>query len=164
MKMTYERPMMSAEVYQTNAYCGACTTGTPTLLESITTGIGDLWKWFNPRTGNTITPNTNSYSYEHTFAKGEAIEMTSQASGFEGTTQYYWKCTGTDGYYLEYSAEWGAKYGNNTFVLFKEDSNNDQLDVNWYNWGSFPDTNNRNGTDIAVAAVTVYESQGVENS
>lgn len=148
MKMVYERPMMQAEQYVTNAYCNVCTSRP--ILETTITTSADPADWFSPNSGNTISSNRlEGYALGHTFNQGAAIEMTRPEGVYgAGETQYYWVCSCTDcankgdRYYLEYSAEWAddSRYeGKNIFVLYKENTNDNDLDIVWTNGGNLPD-------------------------
>lgn len=152
MKKAYKRPVMVCEKFVTNAYCGACTdnpqlngvlTVDPSAWTSEPNGSG--WK-NNPFYG--ITEGT------HTFSKANRTYfITADADGKE-YTHYYWTCDANDGYYLEYSAGMSETYGASKFILYKESTNDTDLDVGW--GSSFP-TKAADGTDTAVAWATFSE-------
>lgn len=155
MKKAYVKPVMQSEEFVTNAYCGACTDNP--MPDTSTIIVNPSGPWYNPRRGTTISQSSleKQFTLGHTFNANERADMISQANGYEGDAQWYWPCDCHDGqYYLEYSAEWADKFGNNFGVLFKERTNTsrpDGLQINWM-CNSWPDSN-YGRKDQAIALV-----------
>lgn len=173
MKMVYERPVMSAELYVTNAYCNVCTSR-PVLATTINTS-DDVERWFSPRNDSSISASDLSeWDLSHVFEQGSALDMVRPEGVWgAGQTQYFWKCScpeHSDGsakgsYYLEYSTEWADKYtGENVFVLYKETNGNDVLNVNWGNGGYLPDNPGRSNDQGIGATIVDFDTMVVENS
>lgn len=157
MKMKYERPVMKAELYQVNSFVAAC--GDPDFIgkrTSITLGSGegaDTGKWFNVPSGGSDFDNATPITGDMSAYDGLTFTTkTEQWSESANKWQYYWTATsGSDTYYLEYSAGWSdtTNKKDDVFVLYKEDAASsgrddlydalynqnkaDQLDINW-NW------------------------------
>lgn len=173
MRMTYERPIMQAEQYVSNAYCGACTDN-PVLNTDVlnVSPSNDASSWFSgvntgngggrPGSGNgqwTTLPfdedAVSGYDLDHTFLSSSRVVMTNPNSN---TTQWYWTCnceshsdgSATGSYYLEYTSHWSGELGSDTFILYKEDTHNHVLDI--ASGATLP--NGGGNSDIAVVGVT----------
>lgn len=173
--MTYERPMMQAEVYATNAYCGACEDNPTPNKDIIRVDHGtDGQNWigsFNWGPGFQVTgtnpwsANGTNYDLSHEFTSDDRISMTNPNTNQQ---QWYWKCTcgehddgsATGSYYLEYSADWTTRLGDDSFVLFKENTDNTSLQVGTKN--TFP-AKPESTIDTAIAMVT-YTNPMIANS
>lgn len=114
MKLAYERPVMRAELFQTNAYCASsCTIGGDT-SQSVgmnAVRLGDAVKWFKVPSAGTDwdewVPQSHDSAYTDLVFGGVQKTMT----GTGGATQYYWSTTvGGKTYHLEYSAGWTDKW------------------------------------------------------
>lgn len=101
MKLAYERPVMRAEAFATNAYCGPCQSQ-PTWMDCLKVTLGSITAWFSSVKIPMVNPNSGDQQY------------------------YYNECTDhedtNDGiYYLEFSQDqtnWNG--GKPTFFLYKE--------------------------------------------
>ena len=137
MKMKYERPVMRAEMYQANNFIAACGEN-----QSFSQMIGDVLRlsdiagWFLPGAGNNQSDVTgdrvNTWNNLYgglTFDRKDRLGMTNP----QNKQQYYWHTTGKDGtrYYLEYSAGRTDRNRKDSFVLYKEETNDNELDINW---------------------------------
>ncbi|MBE5798434.1 MAG: hypothetical protein E7321_00580 [Clostridiales bacterium] len=176
MKMAYEKPMVRAELYQTNAYCSVCTSGVPVLTTDISTS--ENGSWFSPVLGpswgdNKQTLLSAGWDLSHTFNQGKAETMVSQATGHVGQTQYYWVCDCPDcaekgeHYLLEYSAQWSSdtRYKDqNIFVLYKDTTGDQKLQVNWGNGGWLPDNPARNEDQGLGATFVDFSTRVIDNS
>lgn len=144
MKLAYERPMMYAEMYQANGHITAC--GDNQSFAEMLNGVlklSDIAGWLKPGAGNSQSDAGDTLSEAWTSAYGglefsetSKMPMTSQAGNTSGQTQYYWSTSvGETKYYLEYSA--GRTKANDnldTFILYKENTNNNSLNINWYTY------------------------------
>lgn len=179
MKMKYERPVMHAEMYRTNAYCVTCSD--PNLFETIVTKESSNWAQLlktRVQTGSFMgfpiydykseinydadVVGTLQYDFTHTFEKGKRKSII--ATWNDNAQQYYWSSTGDDGtYYLEYSQEWTDIHNGNGntgsfFVLYKETGGADGLQVNAGGFMGTPDDDlndyiDTNNADMALAGV-----------
>jgi len=169
MKKTYVRPTMKAELYTPNAYCGVCQDN-PTLNTSILNvdygTTGSQWlsssryagaSWLRDRAWK----DDGNFATTHTFPATPRYNMTNPHNN---QPQWYWKCSchsGSEQYYLEYSANWSQGRGEDSFVLFKEATGNNSLKVG--DATSWPDYNHASNEDLAVAMVT-YTNPVIANS
>jgi len=143
MKMTYERPVMQAELYQANQYIAACSIGGggSDQVGMHAVKLGDAIKWYHvPSAGkdwNEWEDSTSDTTFSDLVFGGLQKPMT----GTGGADQFYWSATGSDGklYHLEWSDGWTDKWnvngnpnrqsGDMVFVLYAEDTNNTVLDA-----------------------------------
>ncbi len=162
MKKVYERPIMKAEVYQTNAYCGACADKPPVLTGTLTVSL-DQGNWYSNNNGLEWNGNPNSYDTDHTFIEANKI---AQKSNYGNLDQYYWECSccpeGSK-YYLEYSANFTENYNNGTptFFLYQEANNREGLQL--ASAKSWPHTGRNIDTCVAQVRYT-QDSSPVINS
>lgn len=150
MKTKYERPLIKAELFQTNAYCGSCTgqvqLNGKLIVDEINPGG---WTW---------NPDRVNYTTHHEFKESNKTSMINSNTGQQ---QYYYNCLDGDGYYLEYSAHWSESQelsgGNPTFFLYKETNGKNGLQLAASN-GPWPTVTGRgdNKSDTCVAKV-VYD-------
>ncbi len=173
MKMTYERPMMQAELFQADNFCLSACRYDPHLNAKLKTS--EEWEWFSPRTPDGTVQKTvlnvndlkdDGFSLVHEFKVNDTHHMLSEAEGYEGNAQYYWYCScdncdDNNRYYMEYSVEWADHYGTDTFVLYRERDGSPGLDINWGTW-YWPDNDYNQDSwyddasnDQAIAAFTV---------
>lgn len=159
MKMMYERPVMSAEMYMTNSYCNICGSE-QSIVDGKSVQVGQALEFFHIGAGGnkgSVLTNISDFFKGLVFQNGEngeyRLPMTSYDDSTYGQNQYYWTTTGTDNnrYYLEYSVGNTKEFGNgdDIFVLYKEDTTNsyvgnkDGLDVNFSTFpGSETDQDN----------------------
>lgn len=117
MKLAYERPIMRAEAFATNAYCGACESQ-PKWSDCLKVVFGNITALFSSVKIPMLNPNTGDQQY------------------------YYQECTDhedtNDGiFYLEFSQDqtnWNG--GKPTFFLYKENekSGYGASDLNGGSW------------------------------
>lgn len=156
MKRKYVKPVMQSEEFVTNAYCGACT-GQVTLNGTLVVDPSS-WASKNNQPGNWADTRANlvpdsEESLSHTFVQANSVPMTDTW----GNPQYFWRCSGNDGYYLEYSAYYTEQNrGTPTFFLYKEVNGASGLQIS--GGTSWPLKNGNN--DLCVAQV-VY-TQGTD--
>lgn len=180
MRMAYERPMMRAELYATNAYCGACTTnpqldGTLTVKasqwQSDVDGLAGDWEdtWvstgYGPNaSGYYMFANAGGTQHDLTFSSENSTPITSTDANGKEYTGYYWtttcNCCTSGTYYLEYSAGFTDREGKDCFILYYED--NGQTGLQLGTGSSFPLDNGSSG-DMAVAWAT-FELGTLPNS
>lgn len=169
MKMTYERPMMQAELYQANQYVAACGDAKGFLdVDKLVLGFENsmFGGWMLPNAGNSQTvlskDSTQSQNFESLYA-GMEFEATTQteiiswAGNTSGQKQYYWKAeVGGTNYYLEYSiGRTNANNNKDSFVLYKEDGGaSDELNINFWTYGGYNSDNNNGGSyDDSLAGI-----------
>lgn len=150
MKRVYERPAMTAEIFETNAYCGACANQPPVLTGELIVDLAD-GNWYSNNNGKLWNGDASKYVTRHVFVEDNKESM---KSNFGNLDQYYWQCSCcSEGshYYLEYSANFTENYnhGNPTFFLYREDTRNSTLQLaSAESWPS-----NTSKTDECVAQV-----------
>lgn len=129
MKKFYERPVMRAEVYETNAYCGACANSAPVLTGNLVVDLGQ-GNWYSDNDGTKWNGDPADYDTCHTFVEANKV---AQKSNYGNLNQYYWECSchSDTPYYLEYSANFTENYndGSPTFFLYKEDTGDQILQL-----------------------------------
>lgn len=183
MKLAYEKPMMSAELYRTNSYCAAACETKQYFKDTVSVGNGT----YVDESGKTYANNfywpflgsAPSSDYEY----GD-YNLDLQIHWFKGAAQsvdteygksYYWNCTccnGSEhsggGYILEYSPHhtglgW-ADEGTETeqvFYLYYDRDNDNVLDIADFPSRNDSTPNNTNGpwsssgSDIAISRVSV---------
>lgn len=155
MKRSYERPILKAEVFQVNAYCGACANQPAVSTNSFVTGDAYHSIYTINKNGTTASSSDLAnlgFSTNHNFPKSTRKTV---SSGYIYTCD----CSGHDGtYFLEYSTFWSEypkPYGNGvpTFFLYEDDGD-----------GRFEPSNSQNGwphkengKDTAICMVTFEE-------
>ena len=142
MKKVYVQPTMETEIYETNAYCGACRNEEATIPRNLVVDLAQ-GNWYKDNGGSAwdgkYTSGRQTLTYEcdtrHTFAATNKFYMNNNVTGAQ---QPIWKCTCHNGeYYLEYSDNWTENYnnGNDTFFLYRETNGRDSLQLaggtNW---------------------------------
>ena len=159
MKKVYERPVMMAEVYETNTYCNACgdvfETGELILNENSifnrTHNGGNNWG----KRGH----DTKGYKKEDLYHTFNNNNMAPDSNGIcpdnshQNISQSIWKCTchPLKPWYLEHSHYYSKhEKGGDTFFLYEEINGNGRFDIT-PNTTSWPAKNN--GTDYNVAEV-----------
>lgn len=167
MKMVYERPMMMAEVYATNAYCNACGT----ILKNGILTTDDKHAYRN--TGKDTWQPALGFTKDdlsHTF-KNDNIYQTVEGNcnnGCSDASQSIWRCTCDDHpgetWYLEYSHYYSAHTVGTpenpvpTFCLYKDADNDGKFDIIHFA-NDFPAI--ENGSDYNVAVVIYTEGESV---
>lgn len=156
MKKVYESPKMTAEAFETNAYCGRCDgqfelNGT-LIVEPSSWGSknNDPGHWSDTGRGEGLIPD-NEETLSHTFVQANSVPM----KDTWGNDQYFWRCSDGDGYYLEYSAHWTGENNRPTFFLYKEVNGTSGLQIS--GGTSWPLRNGSN--DICVAQVVYQEGK-----
>lgn len=162
MKKAYERPLMKAEIFETNAYCGACADQPPVLTGQLVVDLAN-GNWYSDNRGTAWSGNPAAYITRHTFVEANKV---AQTSNYGGLDQYYWKCSCHEGspYYLEYSANFTENYnnGNPTFFLYKEDTGNQTLELaQAMRW---PNDGGRNADEVVAMVSYTPETTPVVNS
>lgn len=163
MKMAYERPVMQAELFATNAYCGACNRNQQIVGQQLVVdwNIKGNWK-SNGWSSSSIWDAEDYAKYSEQFDLSHTFLQSSKApvrNPNTGATQHYWTCNctdhGDDVYYLEWSDFWtnSVNGGKDTFVLFKETGKASGLQIP-SNVGSWPDYNPSGNNDLGIAQVT----------
>lgn len=163
MKKNYESPIMLAEVYKTNAYCGACNTSLNGQLQTDPNNAysddrGTKWK---PKSGFSIT----TADLSHTFPANPTATSTGLCGGYGSTqhedkSQSIWECNCTTHPGETWFLEWSHYYsihlngGNSTFFLYKDANGNGEFDI-VNQGGSYPTQSS--GSDINVAMVKYNE-------
>lgn len=148
MKLAYEKPMMSAELYQTNSYCAGCddtvkgtswgiskansTYFTEAKYSGTTVTSGTIW---NENGNLSIGSGDNIFEFasDHTFDRSASYQTEGFCPGDNNhdSTQNYWKCTCHDGQYiLEHSHYWSQHM--NTNAIFDDDSRYNQVFFLYY--------------------------------
>lgn len=159
MKLAYERPVMRAEAFATNAYCSACG-GQVSFLDGALSLAKDLVSgWFTIGFLGGYRDTTPKDVWTGlTFQQDSRRDMTSQANGFEGQKQYYWTATAEDTkYYLEYSVERSNNRNADVFVLYEEQTGNQNLDINWKGYTGTETDNYSTTYDDSLVAVQFNE-------
>ena len=165
MKMAYERPLMMAEVYATNAYCNAC--GTSLKNGILTTDADHAYRNIN---GDKWQPGLGftAADLSHTFNNNNIYQITQgNCNGQHSSSereQAIWACTcdHEDGsvWYLEYSHYYSMHMngGKDTFCLYKDADGDGNFDI-IHNSNNFPAI--ENGSDYNVAVVIYTEGESV---
>lgn len=167
MKRVYERPAMTAEIFETNAYCNGCGTTIKTgelILNSNST--------FN-RTNNGGNDWVDAGGYEkselyHTFTN-DSIYQTVSGNCMGGRnnkcrddSQSIWRCVchPEDAWYLEWSHNYTHHFNNgkDTFFLYHETTGNNSFNIA-SSQGPWPYQNR--GNDDCVAQVVFSEGTSV---
>lgn len=149
MKKSYEKPVMKAEEFVTNAYCGSCEG--QFVLNGRLDVSPDSWGSSNMSSDwsdrDNLVPNAEE-NITHSFVQKDSIPMRDD----DGDAQYFWKCSHAVGcpYYLEFSHDFTERNnGAETFFLYKEVNGRDGLQISGgFNWP----LQNR-GDDLCVAQV-----------
>lgn len=169
MKMVYERPVMKAEVYATNAYCSACG---PELTKVLTTSASSARNSINDRNGwdpgrSGFTESDLAHTFDPNGAIGAEIGLCGPfGSSCDNTNETVWQCSchPDDPWYLEWSHYYSVhdNRGNNGDVFFLYHESNGvpgiQLTPNSSNFPAI-----ENGTDYNVALVVYKEEDLINN-
>lgn len=172
MKKIYERPVLMAEEYKTNAYCGSCDmTKNGFLVTDADRAYGSDRKtaW----TGSSSFPSIKAADLHHFFDPSKKTN-TEGSCGMYGSgyghdnTQFVIPCECHPGnpWYLEfshyYSVHQNGFKGTDTYFLYKE-----AYDSTGFNivdqGGNYPYQNANGQSDINVAMVR-YQTYNVVNS
>lgn len=173
MKMVYERPMMMAELYATNAYCNAC--GTSFKNGKLTTSAEQA-KSHNNGTLGSWDPGNSGFKPEdlsHTFDGTKPYQYSEGLCGGYGQTQHsdksqaIWKCTCEDCekngevWFLEWSHYYTMHLngGQDTFFLYKDMDGDGEFDIT-PNASTFP-SYTPGQTDYNVAIVVYDEDVSI---
>lgn len=139
MKKIYERPVMKADVYETNAYCVACGTSIKGNLV-LDPNRTDCAFYKNDRLQAWSSASVGSYQNRVTFTKDDLVHTFSDAytdtrpgncnEGCPSVDQTIWICDcGGEKWYLEWSHHYSVhEFGTPTFFLYKEYSGSDTKD------------------------------------
>lgn len=162
MKRVYERPVMKAEVFETNAYCGACAEKPPVLTGNLIVDLAH-GNWYSNNNGAVWNADPDDYITRHEFVEANKV---AQKSNYGNLDQYYWKCSchPNSPYYLEYSANFTENYNDGvpTFFLYREDTGNTSLQLG--SSMSWPNNGGRNADEVVAQVRYTPESNPVVNS
>lgn len=171
MKKVYERPVMMAEEYTTNAYCNSCgtsfKTGNLVLNQNSTfcSTNNDGGKWTAGR------HNFKKDGLYHTFSNENIYQTVDGSCGIfgpkcENNSQSIWRCTCCDEpWYLELSHYYTehVNHGAPTFFLYKEATGDQSFNIIG-SADSWPAVE-QGHSDYNVAQVVFQEEEGiVDNS
>lgn len=161
MKKSYEKPVMKAEEFVTNAYCAACGEW---VLNGTLIVTNDNWTWpvvDNNGDKTVVYPRRNGKTYytDHTFDESSYGTF----KGFGGGEHKYWMCTcaGHNGrYFLEYSdhhsgdSRYGGGNGKKVFYLYYDLDGDGRFDTASYNSSANGPWGGADGEDLALSRVT----------
>lgn len=144
MKLAYERPVMRAELFQTNAYCAGCTLGGggKDMVGLNAVKLSDAVYWYDVPAWNQNFTNKDTVAQNSNYSDLVFGGVQKPMTGSWGASQYYWSATSGDKlYHLEWSSGWTDKWNRNgstgetnlsgdmVFVLYEEDTGDKDLDA-----------------------------------
>ena len=159
MKMVYERPVMKAEVYATNAYCNACGTRlSDTLVTDKDHVYGNVYgaEW---KPGAGITADMLGHTFDN-----DSIYAYTQGNCTGGHTteekqQAIWECTcenhGDTKWYLEYSHYYSEHVngGKDTFCLYMDDGDGKFEIIKNHNDFPYKETNSDTNAGVVIYSI-----------